>query len=148
MLLYRASDAEAPLALRLGQFVMALHVLSVEKPRSAMSYQMPAPLGSPFEPSLPLLREVIGHPELRLGEDELLFWLWWVVALRPRQLPWDIMRLEMAYSILEVRSGPSFSQTTRLTPLSADPHTARRPVALAPKPLPRLHPPRLPNLRL
>ncbi|BGP34735.1 hypothetical protein JCM10296v2_006557 [Rhodotorula toruloides] len=118
-LLYRANDAEAPLVLRLGQFVMALHVLSVEKPRSAFSYQMPAPLGSPFEPSLPLLREVIGHPELRLGEDELLFWLWWAVALRPRQLPWDIMPLEMAYSILEI-----------LTPLAAQsPSSANRFVA-------------------
>ncbi|BGP10754.1 hypothetical protein JCM10049v2_006646 [Rhodotorula toruloides] len=107
-LLYRANDSEAPLVLRLGQFVMALHVLSVEKPRSAMSYQMPAPIGSEFEPSLPLLREVIGHPELRLGEDELLFWLWWVVALRPRQLLSDIMPLETAYSILEI-----------LTPLAA-----------------------------
>ncbi|GEM10902.1 hypothetical protein Rt10032_c12g4919 [Rhodotorula toruloides] len=109
MLLVEATaDSEAPLALRLGKFVTALHLIAIFKPRSITDDHMPWPFGSPYEKSLPFLREAIQHSELRLGEDELLFWLWWVVVSRPRRYPWDIMPLEMAFSILEI-----------LTPLAA-----------------------------
>ncbi|PRQ72020.1 hypothetical protein AAT19DRAFT_9359 [Rhodotorula toruloides] len=126
-LLYHANDPKAPLVHRLGQFVVALHILSVKKPRSIMDSQMPGSFSSPFEPSLPFLREVIQQPELRLGEEELLFWLWWVVASHLRKFPWDTMPLEKAYSILEVGLAPFVladcaverSDSQVLTPLAA-----------------------------